>query len=170
MGQWRHLRARPPVDARDRDEPVGPNFPVSRALCAWTRIAIADLGRLHFGFVARPALHGLTSQLVGPLVENDPPVAWDVHQLGVPSRDPLLGESHELLIRLGLPALLQDANRILTIGVYDDRGNACRNPLESPYDSHELGNVVRRLAEILETLVQLAPRLDDHDAAPRRPR
>ena len=69
----------------------------------------------------------------------------------------------ELDVRLGLPGLGQQADRVRGVGVDDHRARAILDLLEAAQDRGQLGDVVRALAEELGQLA-LALAVDDHDA------
>jgi hypothetical protein len=119
--------------------------------------------------LARSRFDGLPGQLVGTLVQHDSAVARDVDELSVPRRHPLFCEAYELLICLGLPALLQDSDRVLAVRMHANRRHAQRRPLECAQNGRQLRDVVGGLTDVFEAFVKLASRRDDDDPATRRP-
>src|SRR4029079_4626109 len=75
---------------------------------------------------------------------------------------------HELDVGLGLPALLEHADRVLAVGV-DHRWLALRDLAEGAQYRGELGDVVGVEAAVL-TQLDAPPRIDDDDAEPGRAR
>ena len=112
----------------------------------------------------------LPRELVRTLVQHDAAMPWHVGEVRAPRLYFPLRLCHELAVRLRLPALLQNADRVLAVRVDDTGPRFPRNPFERPEDSRQLGDVVGGLPEVLVTLVHLPVGCHQDDARTRRAR
>ena len=98
---------------------------------------------------------------VGALVEFDTRVTRNVAKLDLATDDAATKLSHKLGVRFGFPTLLNDADRIATVGI-NHEGHRRIDSLDRTEHGGQLGHVVRRVAKVLGELDALAFR-DDND-------